>query len=56
MCCPAAPRDPKPDLLCEVSWQLGVVVVAAGRRLSVFSIERDELLRSFRMHGHPVDA
>jgi hypothetical protein len=39
--------DPQPDMFCEVSWQMGVVAVASGTKISVFSIERDELIKTF---------
>lgn len=42
--------DPQTDMYCEISWQMGVVVVLSGAKVSVFSIERDELLTSFYLH------
>ena len=44
---------PSPTICCDVSWQMGIVVVASADLVSVFSIERDELLRSFCVS--PVD-
>jgi hypothetical protein len=34
-------------MLLEISWQLGVVTVVSGCKVCVFSIERDELIKSF---------
>jgi hypothetical protein len=34
-------------MLCEISWQLGVVTVISGCKVCVFSIERDELIKSY---------
>ena len=50
--------DPQPDMFCEISWQLGVVTVVSGNRVNVYSIERDELIRSFYLdmseHSNPI--
>ena len=34
-------------MICKISWHLGVIVVVSGDRIHVYSIERDELIRSF---------
>jgi len=39
--------DPEPDMFCQLSWRLGVVAVVSGAKVSVYSIERDELVKSF---------
>lgn len=45
--------DPHPDGLmhCEISWQMGIIVANSGPLVSIFSIERNELLRSFSLHN-----
>ena len=37
----------KYGLYCDLSWQMGIVVVASDLKINLFSIERDEMLRSF---------
>jgi predicted nucleic acid binding AN1-type Zn finger protein len=34
-------------MICKISWYLGVIVVVSGDKVNVYSIERDELIRSF---------
>lgn len=47
---------PSDQMKCEVSWQLGVVVGVSGNSVSIFSIERDELIRSFITNPDPRDS
>lgn len=46
--------DPQPDMFCEISWQMSVVAVASGTKISVFSIERDELIKTFYVDITPA--
>ena len=39
--------DPSPDMHVEISWQMGIVIVISGLMIKIFSIERNELLRTF---------
>eukprot|EP01038_Epipyxis_sp_PR26KG_P005336 gene5336-7405_t len=39
--------EAKADICCDISWQMGIVLVASNKHVNIFSIERDELLRSF---------
>jgi hypothetical protein len=41
--------DPSSDMHVEISWQMGVVVAVSGTVVKIFSIERNELLRTFSM-------
>lgn len=34
---------------CEVSWHMGIIVVSSGKTISIFSMERNELLRSYQV-------
>jgi len=47
--------DPQPDMHLEISWQMGVITVVSGSKVSVFSIERDELIHSFCVNSNPTD-
>ena len=39
---------PSPDVCCDISCKMGIVVVCCGIEVNVFSIERDERLQFFR--------
>lgn len=41
--------EPHPDMHVEISWQMGIVIAVTGITVKIFSIERNELLRTFIM-------
>mmetsp|Transcript_32207 Transcript_32207/g.44173 ORF Transcript_32207/g.44173 Transcript_32207/m.44173 type:complete len:1891 (+) Transcript_32207:3429-9101(+) len=42
------------NVCCDISWQMGVIVVASGAVVSLMSIERDEMIRSFSVRSEVI--